>query len=103
MFIADEPIKKEKPHKGRIKDWRILHSAGTVYIAGRFLDHPSLGKHGGNSITSPVLRADFVTGEIETRNSRYTLISLPDDWDKVQEAMESKGHVLPRPKAGSTF
>lgn len=71
---------KEKEHKGRIADWTkyngIERETGKrgYAIIGRFLDHPYLGKNGGLSQTSPVVAHDEATGEIETRNSRYTLV-----------------------------
>lgn len=59
--------KSEKPHYGRIKDW---YRDGDV-IRGVFLDHPY---HRGEGHTSLVLHHDGATGEIETKNSRYTLV-----------------------------
>lgn len=63
----------EKPHKGRITMWakrECEHGLG-YYIVGRFVDHPAFAGHGG--YTSYVVAHDEETGEIETRNTRYTL------------------------------
>lgn len=67
----------DKPHKGRIVHWAPCQSTdkdnrGTLgyYIKGVFLDHPQFyGKPGYTS--NIVARKD---NEIETRNSRYTLV-----------------------------
>lgn len=71
----------EKPHKGRIADWRrspAFSRDGLGYvIEGVFLDHPDRMTHfdpGGQGHTSVVLAHDEATGEIETKNSRYTLV-----------------------------
>lgn len=67
----------EKPHKGRIKDWFKYEcdAKGGYIIRGRFVDHPEFAGLAGH--TSLVLSHDEATGEIETRNSRYTLIGQP--------------------------
>jgi len=68
-------IDTSKPHRGRIERWH--KSAGGFkglgcIIVGNYLDHP---KHPGIGWhTSYVVAHDEATGEIETRNSRYTLI-----------------------------
>lgn len=66
----------EKPHKGRIENW---YKAEThpdyglgYYIRGRFVDHPQFAGETGH--TSYIVAHDKDTGEIETRNSRYTLV-----------------------------
>jgi hypothetical protein len=62
-----------KPHKGRIDKWGKLEigRSGLGYVIfGRFLDHETIR----DGFTSIVLAHDPATGEIETRNSRYTLI-----------------------------
>lgn len=65
----------EKPHKGRIEHWtKVSYSNGDI-VCGRALDHPAFAGH--NIHTSYVLKHDKATGEIETRNSRYTLIGPP--------------------------
>lgn len=65
----------EKIHKGRITDWYKYevgdHGLGYM-IQGTFVDHPWFGGEHGH--TSYVITHDEATGEIETRNSRYTLI-----------------------------
>ena len=58
----------EKPHHGRIENW--FKFGGMVW--GRALDHPRFA--GQDIRTSTVLKHDEETGEIETRNSRYTLV-----------------------------
>lgn len=65
----------EKPHKGRIKNWYFIqtHANTPPRIAGIFLDHPTLC--GDDAETTSVLKFDAATGEIETRNTRYTLVS----------------------------
>lgn len=79
-----------KPYHGRITNWQVLRSSEDeslgFYISGKFLDHPQLGGRVGH--TSDVLSVKDLeiddltqrivfsqTIEIETRNSRYTLIS----------------------------
>lgn len=65
----------EKPHKGSIKNWFKYDSdKGLGYlIRGEFVDHPAFaGLPDGH--TSYVISHDEKTGEIETRNSRYTLV-----------------------------
>lgn len=65
----------EKPHRGRIKDWHFIQALANTppHIEGTFLDHPALlGEYGR---TTSVLKYDFETGEIETRNTRYKLVS----------------------------
>lgn len=63
-----------KPHKGKISDWFKLPSSHGLgyYIMGQFHNHPDFGSKFTN--TSWVEKHDVETGEIETRNSRYTLI-----------------------------
>lgn len=65
----------DKPYFGRITDWRkapAVSGNGLGYvIEGRFLDHPLIK---GLGHTSWVVKHDMNTGEIETRNSRYTLV-----------------------------
>jgi len=63
----------DKPHRGRIKDWVFIRPRGSRHeiVVGKFLDHPTVGKHGGYSATSDIVARDG--SEIETRNSRYTL------------------------------
>lgn len=70
-----------KPHKGKIEGWYkyeinprpVKGQKHLGYlIMGTFQDHPDFGKLYTN--TSAVVKHDTVTGEIETVNSRYTLI-----------------------------
>jgi hypothetical protein len=63
----------DKPHKGRIERWwRYPCQGGLGYgINGQFLDHEHIR---GDGHTSYVVFHDEATGEIETRNSRYTLV-----------------------------
>ncbi len=63
----------EKPHKGRIGRWtRITTLNDKVCVAGLALEHPEFGGH--YMRTSYLVSHDEETGEIETRNSRYTLV-----------------------------
>lgn len=62
----------EKPHRGYIKNWRKFYRGKLQFVWGTFVDHPIFaGLHGH---TSYIVAHDEATGEIETRNSRYTLI-----------------------------
>lgn len=71
-------MEAEKPHYGRIENWQEeacgKHGLGYL-IVGRFLDHPAYALQKGH--TSYVVKHDKATGEIETRNSRYTLVGAP--------------------------
>lgn len=65
-----------KPHKGCIENWSKYDTPGHglgYLILGRFLDHPHFAGERGN--TSYVIAHNELTGEIETANSCYTLIS----------------------------
>lgn len=67
-------MSSEKPHKGIITNWFTLPvgSVGLGYvICGHVEGHPEWGN--GGIRTSYVIAHDAATGEIETRNSRYTL------------------------------
>lgn len=69
-------LPSDKPHKGRIDDWYKSEcgAAGLGYlIRGKFLDHPDFSGYYGH--TSYIVKHDEATGEIETRNSRYTLLT----------------------------
>jgi hypothetical protein len=69
-------VQAEKPHKGRIHSWvkmQIGDDYGLGWCAyGRAEDHPDFGNH--HIRTSYVVKHDEATGEVETRNSRYTLV-----------------------------
>lgn len=71
-----------KPHKGKLVKWWKHYplpqfgSEGLGYlILGIFVDHPEFAGEFGN--TSWVISHNEETGEIETANSRYTLIGQP--------------------------
>jgi len=72
----DDTLASEKPYKGRITNWeKVQHSGakGLGYIiTGVYVDHPSF--RGETGYTSYVTKHDEKTGEIETKNSRYTLV-----------------------------
>jgi hypothetical protein len=65
---------EKPPHYGRIDNWRRIECEGGLgyLIVGRSLDHPTFG--GASIQTSYVVAHDSETGEIRTRNSRYTLV-----------------------------
>lgn len=90
----------EKPHKGRIADWRkspAFSDNGLGYvIEGVFLDHPDRLMNfdpGGHGHTSVVLVHDEATGEIETKNSRYTL-TMTDRTAPAKEASAARSEPL---------
>jgi hypothetical protein len=61
-----------KPYRGIIENWRRSPvDEGGYVIIGWFLNHPTLGKHGGESKTSLVVNEN--DSQVETLNSRYTL------------------------------
>lgn len=65
-----------KPHKGKLVGWHRHECEDTRYIIRGYFDgHPQF--HGMYGHTSEVLCHDEATGEIETRNSRYTLVGEP--------------------------
>lgn len=64
-------MQAEKPHKGVIKNWiKLPCDEGLGYAV--FGDAPDT--EGWVIRTSYVVKHDEATGEIETRNSRYTLV-----------------------------
>lgn len=72
-----------KPHKGTMSSWRryrVEGCAGLGYIImGKFDTHERFAGMRGH--TSCVMSHDLDTGEIETLNSRYTLVGpemIPD-------------------------
>lgn len=69
-------MQAEKPHQGKIHRWSKMH-VGDDYglgwcVYGDAEDHPFFGN--ATIRTSYVVKHDEATGEIETRNSRYTLV-----------------------------
>lgn len=83
---------QSKPHKGRIDGW--VKMDGRVH--GRFLDHPGLGGYDGH--TSRVLKHDYGTDEIETLNSRYTLLRPIKDVPADDPLLTHEGEPLARIK-----
>jgi hypothetical protein len=67
-------LDETKPHMGRIEGWRKFHPPGCrglgYLIEGESLDHPYYKGEGFH--TSWVVAVDGA--EVETRNSRYTLV-----------------------------
>lgn len=68
----------DKPHRGTMKNWFKEYWGCEGYglgymIRGEFVDHP---EYAGcpNGHTSYVVAHDEATGEVETKNSRYTLV-----------------------------
>jgi hypothetical protein len=61
-----------KPHLGSIRDWTIREYGDNKMAWGTFVDHPDFAGHYGH--TSYIVKHDKDTGEIETSNSRYTLV-----------------------------
>lgn len=71
----------QKPHNGRIVDWKTKSCFAGIgyYITGIFLDHPYYkGERGHTSYV--VARRGM---EIETCNSRYTLVQQEDIHEAV--------------------
>lgn len=57
-----------------LKDWSIMRLFGDVFIVGKvYNDIKGRFEDGDEIRTSRVLKADFVNGVIETRNSVYHL------------------------------
>lgn len=56
----------DKPHKGVIKNWVKKDHGGYSVILGEQEPHYFIR-------TSAIVHHDEATGEVETRNSRYTL------------------------------
>ncbi len=82
---ADEAVPPaEKPHRGRIAVWRKVGRDNQTAYEGVFLDHPNLTDFVGH--TSAVLKGPDGNGEIETLNSRYTLIGAETTEDTVRKA-----------------
>jgi hypothetical protein len=66
----------DKPHKGRILNARLMTLGDREFAVGQFLDHPEFAGMPGHTsyIVDSRVNADGSI-EIETRNSRYTLIN----------------------------
>ena len=66
----------EKPHKGSITSWSKLHIDDTFGLGWCAIGHNAEHLDFGSGVirTSYVVKHDEATGEIETRNSRYTLV-----------------------------
>lgn len=63
-----------KPHHGRIEKWAKFPwfgHPGEWFVVGNFLDHPRIK---GQGHTSANVHHDEASGEIETLNSKYTLV-----------------------------
>ena len=71
--------KVTKPHKGSLSNWDLLKTIApldglTFYAVGIFVDHPRFAGQRGH--TSMIKKITFSKGgaEIETMNSKYTLL-----------------------------
>lgn len=74
-----------KPHKGSLKnwfkeDWGCAGLGLGYMIRGEFVDHPEFAGC-KNGHTSYVVAHDEATGEVETKNSRYTLVGPERKFD----------------------
>ena len=57
-----------------LKEWSIVMLGGKVYIVGKVYNDIKGRFNDGDEIrTSQILKADFVNGVVETRNSVYHL------------------------------
>jgi hypothetical protein len=61
-----------KPYKGRITGWSLTRFGLKTIVTGLFVDHPQFAGQRGH--TSYVVSLDRY-GQLETRNSRYLLVS----------------------------
>lgn len=84
---ADEAVPPAEPHRGRIAAWRKIGRGNGATYEGVFLDHPYLT--GFINRTSGALKGPDGDGEIETLNSRYTLIGAETTDDTVRKAQRS--------------
>lgn len=68
-----------KPHKGKLTNWyRESGGGGAYWIRGTFVGHPELdGHHSHTSVVIGEHPQSDGTIEIETANSRYTLVGDP--------------------------
>lgn len=89
----------DKPHKGRIKNWTSLASQDPgdktdhQIICGLYVDHPQFKNEWGHtsSIESLGEPNQFGYREVETKNSRYTLVGKELTWEeyvKVRQQLE---------------
>lgn len=69
----------KKPHKGSLHNWELIKTDRSIdglimYTIGTFIDHPIFAGKKGH--TSMIKSIEFKDGkaEIETMNSRYTLV-----------------------------
>src|SRR5437763_1581689 len=75
----------EKPHKGRIQHWTVLRDqvGSPDMISGLFVEHPNMNPRSW-STTSEVIKFTepnrFGYPEVETKNSRYTLVGEELTW-----------------------
>lgn len=76
----------DKPHYGKISGWTKCPARSGLgfYIEGDFEDHPNF--KGRFAHTSYVVAHDEKTGEIETKNSRYTLVGQEKEWSNEDQA-----------------
>ncbi|HEY2810517.1 MAG TPA: hypothetical protein VGJ00_03910 [Rhabdochlamydiaceae bacterium] len=87
----------DKPHKGRIKNWTQLATEGNI-ICGFYVDHPDFKNKWGHtsSIKHIAEPNQFGYRELETKNSRYTLVGKELTWEeyvKVRQQLESDQHA----------
>jgi hypothetical protein len=83
-----------KPYKGSITDWYVLPCLGGLgyYVRGTFKGHPEFDGMYGH--TSYALSLDRATGELETRNSRYTLIGPESTAEDILKLRLAKNRGL---------
>lgn len=84
-----EAFDTSKPYNGTIENWYMMECNGGLgyYIMGTLMEHPDFGKKFTN--TSYVVKHDKLTGDIETRNSRYRLIG--PEKKTIHSAMKGGG------------
>ena len=71
-----------KPHKGNFRAWRFVNYANGEAVHGTFEGHPQFsGKYGHSSLIVNKRTMNDGSIEIETLNSRYTL--LPEESIRV--------------------
>ncbi len=87
-----------KPHKGRIDHWTHLKDEQVSCVCGLYLDHPQFKNEWGHTshienISEP---NRFGYKELETQNSRYTLVGKELTWEEYvqkRQAVESEHHA----------